>query len=553
MGLVEYRKKRRFDQTPEPDGGRASGKKLAFVVQKHRASSLHYDFRLELRGVLLSWAVPKGPSLNPADKRLALRVEDHPFGYKDFEGIIPEGNYGAGSVIVWDQGTYEPVDQPKGKADAEKMIAAGIRKGSLKFRLHGQKLNGEFALVQTAGRGENSWLLIKHRDEFASHQDVIARDESVVSGLTIEDIADADSGRKAKRKSAIVKETKKTATTARKKSGAGKATTRARRNDPQKESPELLPDSTEVTQVKEINGHQLKFTNLDKVFWPEEKYTKRDLLNYYHQVAEVILPYMKGRPQTLNRFPNGIYGKSFYQKDVTGKVPDWIETYEYFSEGDQRRKHFLVCTNEESLLYIASLGCIEMNPWSSTTKSPHHPDWCVIDLDPDKKTTFDQVIEAARVTKEVLDVLGVPSWCKTSGSTGIHIYIPLGAKYTYDESKEFGRALMKIVNHELPRFTTMERKVSDRRGRMYLDFLQNRPQATIAGPYSLRPKPGAPVSMPLHWDEVKPGLRMLDFTIANAGARIRSEGDLFSGLLDQSIDLGKAMLILMKAFGKINQ
>lgn len=553
MGLVEYRKKRRFDQTPEPDGGRASGKKLAFVVQKHRASSLHYDFRLELRGVLLSWAVPKGPSLNPADKRLALRVEDHPFGYKDFEGIIPEGNYGAGSVIVWDQGTYEPVDQPKGKADAEKMIAAGIRKGSLKFRLHGQKLNGEFALVKTAGRGENSWLLIKHRDEFASLEDVIERDESVVSGLTIEDIADADSGRKAKRKSVLAKKTKKTATTARKKSAAGKATTRAQRNNPQKKSPELLPDSTEVTQVKEINGHQLKFTNLDKVFWPEEQYTKRDLLNYYHQVAEVILPYMRGRPQTLNRFPNGIYGKSFYQKDVTGKVPDWIETYEYFSEGDRRKKHFLVCTNEESLLYIASLGCIEMNPWSSTTKSPDHPDWCVIDLDPDKKTTFDQVIEAARVTKEVLDVLGVPSWCKTSGSTGIHIYIPLGAKYTYDESKEFGRALMKIVNHELPRFTTMERKVSDRKGRMYLDFLQNRPKATIAGPYSLRPKPGAPVSMPLHWDEVKPGLRMLDFTIANAGARIRSEGDLFSGLLDQSIDLGKAMLILMKTFGKINQ
>lgn len=550
MGLVEYRKKRRFDQTPEPDGGRATGKKLAFVVQKHRASSLHYDFRLELRGVLLSWAVPKGPSLNPADKRLALRVEDHPFEYKDFEGVIPEGNYGAGVVIVWDQGTYEPVDQTRGKATAEKIIAAGIRKGSLKFRLHGQKLNGEFALVKTAGRGENSWLLIKHRDEFASNADVIEKEESVVSGLTIEDIAGGNSGRKEKRKSVSVKKTKKTAT--RTKLTKGNTTTRGRRNPTVKKSPELLPDATEVTQVKEINGHQLKFTNLDKIFWPEEQYTKRDVLNYYHQVADVIMPYMLDRPQTLNRFPNGIYGKSFYQKDVTGKVPDWIETYEYFSEGDRRKKHFLVCTNEESLLYIAALGCIEMNPWSSTTRSPDHPDWCVIDLDPDKKTTFDQVIEAARVTKEVLDVLGVPTWCKTSGSTGIHIYIPLGAKYTYEESKEFGRALMKIVNHELPRFTTMERKLSDRKGRMYLDFLQNRPQATIAGPYSLRPKPGAPVSMPLHWDEVKPGLRMLDFTIANAAARIRSEGDLFAGLLDQSIDLGKAMLILMKTFGKIN-
>jgi bifunctional non-homologous end joining protein LigD len=266
-----------------------------------------------------------------------------------------------------------------------------------------------------------------------------------------------------------------------------------------------------------------------------------------------MLPYMKDRPQTLNRFPNGIKGKSFYQKDVTGKVPDWIDTYPYFAEGDQTEKNFLVCTNEESLLYIASLGCIEINPWSSRTKYPDNPDWCIIDLDPDEKNTFNQVIEAAQVTRKVLDTLSIPSWCKTSGSTGIHIYIPLQAKYTYEESKEFGRALVKIVNKELPSFTTIERKVSDRKGKMYLDFLQNRPQATIAGPYSLRPKPGAPVSMPLHWDEVKKGLRMRDFNITNAVARVRAEGDLFEGLLDQSFDLKKAMVTLVKTFGKINE
>ncbi|HEY0769508.1 MAG TPA: DNA ligase D, partial [Sphingobacteriaceae bacterium] len=171
-----------------------------------------------------------------------------------------------------------------------------------------------------------------------------------------------------------------------------------------KERKTLLNPKDE-TQVRTINAHELKFTNLSKVYWPDEGYTKRDMLNYYYQVAPLMLPYMKDRPQTLNRFPNGIYGQSFYQKDVTGKVPSWIETYQYFSEGDQREKHFMVCTDEASLLYIASLGCIEMNPWSSRTQTPDNPDWCVIDLDPDKKNTFDQVIEAANVTRQVLDSL----------------------------------------------------------------------------------------------------------------------------------------------------
>jgi bifunctional non-homologous end joining protein LigD len=309
----------------------------------------------------------------------------------------------------------------------------------------------------------------------------------------------------------------------------------------EKSARKTLLNPKDETQVRNINGRDLKFTNLSKIFWPEQGVSKRDMLNYYYQVTPFMLPYMKDRPQTLNRFPNGIYGKSFYQKDVTGKVPGWIDTYKYFSEGDQREKHFLVCSDEASLLYIASLGCIEMNPWSSRTQTPDHPDWCVIDLDPDKKNTFDQVIEAAKVTKEVLDVLKIPGYCKTSGSTGLHIYIPLGAKYTYEESKEFARSLVKIVHAQLPSFTSIERKVSDRNGKMYLDFLQNRPQATLAGPYSLRPKPGAPVSMPLDWSEVKKGLKILDFTIKNAIPRLKETGDLFEGVLGKGINLVKAV------------
>jgi bifunctional non-homologous end joining protein LigD len=297
---------------------------------------------------------------------------------------------------------------------------------------------------------------------------------------------------------------------------------------------------TDETQTRNIEGHDLKFTNLGKLFWPQENVSKRDMLNYYYQVAPYMLPYMKDRPQTLNRHPNGIDKPAFYQKDVTGKIPGWIETFPYFSEADNREKNFLVCTNEASLLYIASLGCIEMNPWSSRRQTPDHPDWCIIDLDPDKNT-FDQVIEAAQVTKKLLDAIGVKAYCKTSGSTGLHIYIPLGAKYTYEDSKEFGRALVKVVHAEIPAYTSIERLTSNRNGKMYLDFLQNRPQATVATAYSLRPKPGATVSMPLHWEEVKKGLQMKDFNIHNAVARLKEQGDIFTGVLGKATNIEKAL------------
>jgi bifunctional non-homologous end joining protein LigD len=301
-----------------------------------------------------------------------------------------------------------------------------------------------------------------------------------------------------------------------------------------------LLNPSEETQVKKINGHEIKFTHLSKIYWPKEKLTKRDMLNYYYQVAPYILPYLKGRPQSLNRYPNGISGESFYQKDVKGKVPDWLETFAYHSEADQREKEFLVATDEASLLYMSSLGCIEMNPWSSTVKKPDYPDWCIIDLDPDKNP-FDQVIEVARITYKLLESVDVKSYCKTSGSTGIHIYIPLGAKYTYEESKEFARSIVTFVQAEIPKFTSIERPTANRKGKIYLDFLQNRPQATLAAPYSVRPKPGATVSMPLHWEEIKKGLKMQDFTMQNVLPRIVRDGDIFKQVLGKGIDMKKAM------------
>ena len=319
---------------------------------------------------------------------------------------------------------------------------------------------------------------------------------------------------------------------------------------PKKERKTLL-NPTEEAQTRAIGGHNLGFSNLSKIFWPREKLTKREMINYYYQVAPYMLPYMKDRPQTLNRHPHGIAGESFYQKNVKGKVPEWIETFPYYSETDAEEKEFLVCTDEASLLYIASLGCIEMNPWSSRRQSPENPDWCIIDLDPDKNT-FDQVIKAAQVTKEILDAIEVPAYCKTSGSTGLHIYIPLGAKYSYEDSKEFARSIVKIVHAKIPSFTSIERKTADRKGKMYLDFLQNRPQATVAAPYSLRPKPFAPVSMPLHWEEVKKGLKIKNHNLKNAVDRLREVGDLFKGVIGKGINMNSA-ITKMKSIFEIGQ
>jgi bifunctional non-homologous end joining protein LigD len=314
----------------------------------------------------------------------------------------------------------------------------------------------------------------------------------------------------------------------------------------QKERKTLL-NPTEEAQTRDVGGHNLHFTNLSKVFWPKEKLTKRDVINYYYQVVPYMLPYMKDRPQTLNRHPHGINGQSFYQKNVKGKAPEWIKTFPYYSSSDDEEKEFLVCTDESSLLYIASLGCIEMNPWSSRTQSPDNPDWCIIDLDPDKNT-FDQVIKAAQVTKQILDAIDVSGYCKTSGSTGLHIYIPLGAKYTYEDSKEFGRKIVKLVHNEIPSFTSIERKTADREGKMYLDFLQNRGQATVAAPYSLRPKPFAPVSMPLLWEEVKKGLQIKNHHLLNAIPRLKETGDLFKGVLGKGINMQAAIKKMQSVF-----
>jgi bifunctional non-homologous end joining protein LigD len=301
-------------------------------------------------------------------------------------------------------------------------------------------------------------------------------------------------------------------------------------------------------QIISIDGHELKLTNLDKLYWKKEKFTKGDMLNYYLKVAPYMLPYMMDRPQSLNRHPNGIAGSSFYQKDVEGKVAEWIKTFPIHSESNNETIEYLVCNNESTLIYMANLGCIEMNPWHSRYQNYEKPDWCLIDLDPDTPNTFEQVIEVAIVVKEVLDSIGADSYPKTSGSTGIHIYIPLGGKYSYDQSKQLAELIVHLVHHEMLSITSLERSPAKRKGKIYLDYLQNRLAQTAAAPYSLRPKPGVPVSTPLDWSEVKKGLTPTTYTAYNLFDRLKTEGDLFNGVLGKGIDMKKVLEKLQALF-----
>ncbi|WPU90924.1 non-homologous end-joining DNA ligase [Mucilaginibacter sabulilitoris] len=315
-------------------------------------------------------------------------------------------------------------------------------------------------------------------------------------------------------------------------------------------SPVGMPIPKDSKETADINfdGHKLTFTHLNKFFWPYEGITKRDMVNFYFRIADFILPYLKDRPMSLNRFPEGIMGPHFYQKDVTGKAPEWARMLTHDTIGGKRLQYF-VGSDMESLLWMAGQGCVEMNPWFSRINSQDRPDYCVIDLDPDDRNTLDQVMQVAQTIKKVLDALDVPSFPKMSGSTGIHIFVPLGAKYFFDQSQMFARIIAKQVQKELPDITTLERVTSSRHGKIYLDFLQNREEATIVAPYSLRPKPGATVSMPVHWDELKPGLKMRDFTILNSIDRLKETGDLFKGVLGHGINLGVVIKKAQRTFG----
>jgi bifunctional non-homologous end joining protein LigD len=784
--LQAYRKKRSADRTPEPFAGSAAPRSRLFVVQKHSARRLHYDLRLEIGGALHSWAVPKGPSLDPRDKRLAVEVEEHPLEYADFEGLIPECSYGAGAVIVWDRGRWQSLE-----GDPQE----GLERGKLLFDLEGYKLRGRWTLVRTK-RAAHEWLLIKKPDAYAA-ADTELTEGSILSGLTVEELREGvdpaakirarlkrlkaarlkpdhariepmlaqtaespftkagwlfelkydgfrllcsrndryvvlryrrghdatatfpalagavkklpydsllldgevvvhdEQGRPSfgrlqqrvhlNRAVDIARATVELPATlyafdllafedfdlrqlplaqrkqllrrllppagplrysdhiesqgeamyeqvremglegiiakrvdspyvsgrsahwlkmrcdrsgdfavvgySRPKSGrsgfgalhlavhdgtglvyVGRVGSGfderqlqqiraeldgARRRDPPcgaappSGSGHVWVDPALVCEVRfkerTAAGHlrqpvflrlreakplaecigdgwsqhasepeppppparvierRVSLTNLDKVFWPEEGYTKGQLSDYY---------------RVLTRYPDGITGKSFYQKDAPGFIPEWLRTQKIWSEHTQREIQYFICEDEESLLYLVNLGSIPLHLWSSRAASLQHPDWCILDLDP-KQAPFAHVVRVARAVRELCEEIDLDCLVKTSGSTGLHILLPLGGQCIYEQSRTLGHLLARIVVAELPKIATLTRAPSKRGGKVYIDYLQNRHGQLLVSPFCVRPLPGAPVSTPLAWSEVKRGLDIRRFTIRSVPRRMR--------------------------------
>lgn len=295
---------------------------------------------------------------------------------------------------------------------------------------------------------------------------------------------------------------------------------------------------------KRVGIHIVNLTNIDKLFWPKDGYRKIDVINYYDEISRYILPYLKNRPLNLKRNPDGILNEGFYHKDAGEKVPPFVDVFKQKSESSNKTIDYIVCNNKATLLYLANLGCIELNPWSSTTKAPDHPDWAVIDIDPSPSNHFQQVVKVALEVKKVLDKAKVCSCCKTSGATGMHIYIPLKKKYETTTVKEFAKVVATLVQQNIPALTTLERTVNKRNGKIYIDYLQNNKGQTLACPYSLRPVPGAFVSAPLDWEEVNEELTPAAFNIQSMQERIKEKGDLFAAVLGKGASIEKAIRFL---------
>ncbi len=297
----------------------------------------------------------------------------------------------------------------------------------------------------------------------------------------------------------------------------------------------------EKEKTVKVNSQTLQLTNLTKLYWPKDKITKGALINYYNTMAPVILPYLKNRPLSLKRNPNGIDDKGFFQKDAGANFPAWIQTAPFFAESTGKTVDYTICNNKATLLYLANLGCIEMNPWNSTIKSPDNPTYLIMDIDPSPKNTFDQVVEAAQVIIQVLEKAGATYYCKTSGATGLHIFIPLNNKYPYEQVRNFGEIIATLTQEQLPAFTSVERSLKKRGNKIYIDYLQNSKGQTVASAYSVRPVAGAQVSAPLLAKEIKKGLHPSKFTIFNIEKRVQQLGDVFYMALKTGNNLHKCL------------
>jgi bifunctional non-homologous end joining protein LigD len=766
--LGAYERKRDPAKTPEPFTSKGRrGKAPIFVVQRHDARRLHYDFRLERNGALASWAVPKGVPLDPGQRALAVHVEDHPLDYATFAGEIPQGNYGAGTVEIWDNGTYELVEE---KAD-----------GGLTVRLHGKRLEGTWTLIPAHLDGkEQNWLLMRKRDESSAgatetgrrtyrpmlatladelpHGDewafevkwdgyralgyvrggdakllsrngndltgrfpavakalekTVRSPECVVDGevcaidehgrpsfsamqqgkpgtplvyevfdvLEIDGVPVVDQtlverrellealldssvknvqvsgffddgaalltaakaqgleGVMAKRRGSRYLEGGRTRDwlkvkthgrqefvicgwtkgQGRRAGSFGALVLGAYRGEElqwvgncgtgfdEKTIDQLLsklqPLVRETTPLVEVpkmpkvkkgdvtwvdpklvaevrfaewthDGHlrapvfvglrddkpardvrrespvaavesRVKFSNLAKVFWPEEGITKGDLIDYYREVAPVLLPHLRDRPFTMRRYPDGAFGKAFFQKDAPSHTPDWIPRFrvEVSTRESPRTKRWIeapIVNDEDALLWMANMGCIDMNTWYSRVDRPDRPDFVLFDLDPSPDVGFKETVQVALIVKAALDALGLVSFPKTSSADGMHVLVPVERRYSYDETREFSEIVGGAIARTHRGLATTEWAKSKRRG-VLIDSNQNGEGKTIASAYSVRPRPGAPVSTPLRWDEVNESLDPAAFTMDVVLGRVRKHGDLFAGVLTTKQRIDKAL------------
>ncbi|MEW6553770.1 MAG: non-homologous end-joining DNA ligase [Actinomycetota bacterium] len=490
--LESYREKRDFSKTPEPAGEPAGkGGGSLFVIQKHAARRLHYDLRLESDGVLKSWAVPKGPSMDPRDKRLAVPTEDHPISYADFEGVIPQGEYGAGTVEVWDRGVFVNL-KPTGDSNS---IAANIDKGLVEVWLEGEKIKGGFALVRTRGGKAENWLLVKMKDGEASPHSNPVTDlpDSALTGRTMQEIA----------------------------SGKG-----------------YLSEDPPNVKVS-INGRRLALTNLSKVLYPEAGFSKADVLNYYLGVSPYMLPHVSRRLITMKRYPDGVAGDFFYEKSCPGYRPDWLSVTE---AGGTKKVAYCTVEDEAGLLWIANLAALELHTTLSSSDDVSRPTMVVFDLDPGEGMDILDCAEAGARLRELLAALGLQCYAKTSGSKGLHVYIPLNTPASFRETKDFAHAVALMMQERYPDGIVSNMRKALRKGKVLVDWSQNDGHKTTVCAYSLRALPRPAVSTPVAWDELDAAVRgrdaaMLYFEAGDVLRRVREGGDIFRPVVETEQEL----------------
>jgi bifunctional non-homologous end joining protein LigD len=516
--LSGYRRKRDFNRTSEPAGdpAAAAGPAAAprFVVQRHRARRLHYDVRFEIDGVLVSWAVPKGPTLDAGVRHAAFHVEDHPIEYIDFEGVIPAGEYGGGDVIVWDAGTWEP-----GEPDP----AAAVAAGELHAELHGSKLRGLFVLVRTGqdSAGKEQWLMLHKHDEFAvPGWDPEEHPRSVVSGRTNDEVL-ADPDRMW-----------------RSDLPAGEASI-ALKQVPDGPAPDELAALAQLPGSGQwrVFGRELKLTNLDKVLFEgsaeHEPVTKREFLRYTAQIAPMALPYLAGRALNMHRFPQGAGSKGFWHKELPDWAPDWLTRWENPEADPGESRTYLVADEPAALVWAANFGALEWHAWTSLTDRPQQPGYALIDIDPGATTSWQDVLVLARLHRTAFEHLKLLARPKVTGRRGIQIWVPITRGPSFADTRQWVEQLSRTVGAVVPELLSWKWGVRDRGGKARLDYTQNAINKTLVAPYSPRPAPGAPVSMPISWDELDdPGLRPDGFGIRSVPQRIAERGDLFRPLLN---------------------